>query len=341
MTHGSPVGDIGRHAPALLWMMDVRGHVEYVNERWIALVGAAPEEMLGRGWTAFVHPDDMAALDRDFSAALASGESYRGEFRMRHADGAFRWIVVCAEAERDEDGAVVRWFGAGNDIDAQRRAMDALQLLAESGATANSANDVDALLEGVTRAALAGLADVAFFDLIGADGWSRRVGAGAPGVPAEAIEKTLTFPTKFGQSNPISRAMTDVTVVHIAHVDEEFITASIADPLRRDAWRTVGIRSMIVAPMIVAGRRLGALTMMRTLSDRAFEATDVRVVEEGRAARGGGRRKHPPHRSGAARVARARAAVPRRRRFDAALDVDVRRRRRDGVAQPALARVHR
>jgi PAS domain S-box-containing protein len=99
-------------------------------------------------------------------------------------------------------------------------------------------------------------------------------------VPQAAIETTLSFPTRFGQPNPISRAMTDVRVLHLARVDEDYIMNAIDDPLRRDAWRSVGIRSMIVAPMIVAGRRLGGLTMLRTLSKQAFEASDVRVVEE-------------------------------------------------------------
>jgi PAS domain S-box-containing protein len=274
------IADIGRRAPALLCMMDARGNVEYVNERWTALVGAPAAAMLGRGWMAFVHPDDVDPLLREFGVALVSGAAYRGEFRMRHADGAFRWIEVRAEAERDERGEVIRWFGAGNDVDAQRRAMDALQLLAESGATANSANDVDALLEGVTRAALAGLADIAFFDLIGSDGWSRRVGAGAAGVPAAAVETTLAFPTKFDEPHPISRAMSEPRALHLARIDEAYIVSAIADPARRDAWRSVNIRSMIVAPMMVGGRRLGALTMLRTLTDLAFEVSDVRVVEE-------------------------------------------------------------
>jgi PAS domain S-box-containing protein len=280
MRRGSLVEDVGRRAPALLFMTDARGRIEYVNERWTDLLGSPAPALLGSGWMSFVHPDDLDQLVREFGVALVTGEGYRGEFRMRHGDGAFRWIEVRAEAERDERGEIVRWYGAGNDVDAQRRAMDALQLLAESGATANSANDVDALLEGVTRAALAGLADIAFFDLIGADGWSRRVGAGAAGVAAEAVEKTLSFPTKFDQPHPISRAMSDVHALHIARVDEAFILSAIADPARREAWRSVNIRSMIVAPMMVAGRRLGALTMLRTLTDRAFEASDVRVVEE-------------------------------------------------------------
>jgi PAS domain-containing protein len=91
---------------------------------------------------------------------------------------------------------------------------------------------------------------------------------------------TLAFPTKFDQPHPISRAMSDPKPLHLATIDEAYIINSIADPARREAWRLVNIRSMIVAPMMVGGRRLGALTMLRTLSDRAFEASDVRVVEE-------------------------------------------------------------
>jgi PAS domain S-box-containing protein len=125
--HDGLIADIGRRAPALLCMMDARGDVEYVNERWIELLGADGPALLGSGWMSFVHPEDVDSLVRSFGVALASGEPYRGEFRMRHADGAFRWIVLRAEPERDDRGVVVRWFGAGNDIDAHRRAMDAFE----------------------------------------------------------------------------------------------------------------------------------------------------------------------------------------------------------------------
>ena len=262
-------------------MADARGRLEYVNERWTEFLGVPTLALLGTNWMAFVHEEDLGQLLRDLVGARRQGEPYRGQFRMCHNDGAFRWIEVRAEAERDEHGDVVRWFGAGSDVDAQRRAMDALQLLAESGATANSAVDVQAMLEGVARAALTGLADISFFDLIEPDGDGRRVVVAVPAVPADAIATTKAFPPpQIGQSHPIARAMTESHAMHIARVDEEYISSAIEDPTRREAWRSVGIRSLIVAPMIVAGRRLGALTMLRTLTNRPFEAADARVVEE-------------------------------------------------------------
>ena len=275
------VEDVGRRAPALLFMADARGRIVYVNERWTDLLGVPVPALLGANWMAFVHTDDLDQLMQEFGVALVTGEAYRGQFRMCHSDGAFRWIEVRAEAELDERGEILRWFGAGTDVDAQRRAMDALQLLAESGATANSAGDVFAVLEGVARAALAGLADIAFFDLIEPDGTGHRVVAGAPEVAPWAIATTTAFSTsKFDQPHPIARALAESRAVHVARVDEAYLASAIVEPARREAWRAVGVRSMIVAPMIVAGRRLGALTMMRTLTNLPFELRDVRVVEE-------------------------------------------------------------
>ena len=282
MMRASLIEDVGRRAPALLFMADARGRLEYVNERWTDVARRAGVRLARQQLDAVrARGRSSRQLLRDLAGARKHGEPYRGVFRMCHNDGAFRWIEVRAEAERDERGEVVRWFGAGSDVDAQRRAMDALQLLAESGASASSAVDVRAVLEGVARAALAGLADIAFFDLIEPDGDGRRVVVATPDVPLDAIATIRAFPApKFGQTHPIARAMTESRAVHVARVDEAYITATINDEARREAWRNVGIRSLIVAPMIVAGRRLGALTMMRTLTNRPFEAADVRVVEE-------------------------------------------------------------
>jgi len=114
-----PIDGLGRFAPTLLCVTDARGNLEFMNERWMNVLGAPLSALLGSGWRSFVHAEDVETLNRDFRAALATGEPYRGEFRMRHADGGYRWIEVRAEPERDAAGSIVRWFAAGHDIDAQ------------------------------------------------------------------------------------------------------------------------------------------------------------------------------------------------------------------------------
>src|SRR5215470_2697754 len=55
-------------------------------------------------------------------AALATGEPFEAEYRVRRADGVYRWILARAAPLRDEQGNIVRWYAAGTDIEDRKRA---------------------------------------------------------------------------------------------------------------------------------------------------------------------------------------------------------------------------
>lgn len=273
--------ELGRYTPALLFTTNATGRIDYANERWAEVIGTDPEALLRDGWSAFVHPDDMHAIRRDWGAALQTGEPYRGQWRLRRNDGAYRWVEIRAEAERGPDGSIVRWHGAGADIDVQQRAMAAIELLEISGASASSAQDVPAVLECVARAALDGLADVSFFDILEPDGSNSRVIVASADIAAPVGDLIRHFPVPAPTDpHPIARSMRESRTVYVQNVDEAFLTEHILDPARREAWRVIGIHSLITAPMEVSGRRIGALTLLRTTTNNAFEPSDARIVEE-------------------------------------------------------------
>ncbi len=105
-----------------VWTATPAGVIDWVNERAIeyagsnALAGASP------GWASLIHPDDLAAADEHWQAAIISGLSYEGEFRLRRADGAYHWHLVRAVPQRDVSGRIARWIGTNTDIDDQKRA---------------------------------------------------------------------------------------------------------------------------------------------------------------------------------------------------------------------------
>lgn len=109
--------------PDLLWSNDARGETEWYNRRWLDYTGQTLQEAHGYGWLDAIHPDDRATSQRNFQAAIDSGQSLRHEHRMRGADGTYRWFLVQALPLRDEAGAVVRWFGAATDIHEERMAL--------------------------------------------------------------------------------------------------------------------------------------------------------------------------------------------------------------------------
>jgi PAS domain S-box-containing protein len=114
--------------PQLVWLCDSEGRASYVNPQWCEYTGLTPAETcdLQRvGQT--VHPDDLPALRATWHAAGVSGGLFEAEYRLRRADGTYRWFLVRAVAVKDSTGRPVQWVGASTDIDDRKRAEEALK----------------------------------------------------------------------------------------------------------------------------------------------------------------------------------------------------------------------
>ena len=118
--------------PNHVWAADADGALYWFNEQVHAYAGTSPGELDGTAWASIVHPDDVGAAGRAWEASLAAGTHYETEFRIRRADGTFRWFLVRAEPIRGLDGAVVRWIGTNTDIEDRRQAASQLERLNEN-----------------------------------------------------------------------------------------------------------------------------------------------------------------------------------------------------------------
>jgi PAS domain S-box-containing protein len=108
--------------PQQVWTAQPDGTLDYVNERALEYFGLAPAEAaLGWEWQRLLHPDDVPGCLERWQHALATGELYEVEFRLRGADGVYRWHLGRALPMRDAAGQVVKWFGTNTDIDEQKR----------------------------------------------------------------------------------------------------------------------------------------------------------------------------------------------------------------------------
>jgi PAS domain S-box-containing protein len=113
--------------PVMIWTAQPDGQLDYVTERTGAYFGMPTEQLLREGWQDVVHPDDLPEVGARWAHSLATGDPYRVEFRLRAADGTYRWHIGAALAQRDSAGQVTRWFGTNTDIEEQKRAQSAAQ----------------------------------------------------------------------------------------------------------------------------------------------------------------------------------------------------------------------
>jgi diguanylate cyclase (GGDEF)-like protein/PAS domain S-box-containing protein len=111
-----------------IWDWDLRANRVYFSERWKAMlgwgdqgIGTSPAE-----WFDRVHPDDLGRVQAKVEAALEGRVShFEDEYRMRHQDGSFRWVLGRGFAVRGPDGTAYRMAGAQTDV-TDRRAYDPL-----------------------------------------------------------------------------------------------------------------------------------------------------------------------------------------------------------------------
>jgi PAS domain S-box-containing protein len=109
-------------APQIVWTSDDAG-ATWFNPRWHDYTGLPPGGGLGGSWHAVVHPDDLPAAVERAAASVATGRDYETEYRLRRADGSYRWHI--ARAIRLPEGG--GWIGVATDIDDLKRAQGALR----------------------------------------------------------------------------------------------------------------------------------------------------------------------------------------------------------------------
>jgi PAS domain S-box-containing protein len=113
--------------PDILFTTDPDGTMNYINPRFYDLTGREPGSADGHGWMDSIHPADAGMVRTRWEQMVEIGHGFRGEFRLRMADGSYRWFITRARPVRDEDGRISRWFGSSTDVHEQKRAEELLR----------------------------------------------------------------------------------------------------------------------------------------------------------------------------------------------------------------------
>ena len=118
---------LARAMPNQAWTALPNGNLDWFNEQVYNYSGYAEGSLDGAGWAAMVHEDDITTAAARWAAALKRDETYENEFRLRRADGVYRWHLARAVPIKDEQDNVTRWIGTNTDIHDQKEAAEALE----------------------------------------------------------------------------------------------------------------------------------------------------------------------------------------------------------------------
>ena len=117
--------------PAYTWYAAPPGGLTFVNERSADYLGLAKDHPLrfgsdtGAEWDSHIpllHPNDQDETRRIWSECLSAGCPGEVSFRVRNAEGTYRWFLSRAEPLRAKDGTVLYWIGVNFDIEERKQA---------------------------------------------------------------------------------------------------------------------------------------------------------------------------------------------------------------------------
>jgi PAS domain S-box-containing protein len=110
--------------PDILFTSDSQGVIEYTNQRFYEYTGVPQGTAEQFRWAGAIHPDDMVAAAVEWPRLVAQGQPFQIEFRLRVADGSYRWFMSRAYPIRDGQGQVVKWYGSCTEIEEQKQAQE-------------------------------------------------------------------------------------------------------------------------------------------------------------------------------------------------------------------------
>jgi PAS domain S-box-containing protein len=117
--------------PQMVWSTLPDGFHDYFNARWYEFTGTPVGTTDGEGWNDMFHPEDQDRAWAVWRQSLDTGEPYNIEYRLRHFDGTYRWVLGRALPVRDERGAIQRWFGTCTDIHEQKLAYEEREVISQ------------------------------------------------------------------------------------------------------------------------------------------------------------------------------------------------------------------
>jgi PAS domain S-box-containing protein len=262
-----------------IWDWDLRTQEVVWSDRLTGMLGYATGEMTAsvENFLRLLHPDDVAKVQEAGQRYFRhEADDYQVEFRLRHKDGGYRWILSRGMALFDADGEPVRFIGAHTDITDAKQAEAAIRksgerwaILAQTTADLLVSRDPQAVVETLCRKVMDYLDCQVFFNfLVDETGQHLRLNAVGGVSPEEVLPASEL---KLGQA----------VCGCVARDGKRIVAESIAttDDPRTALVKSYGVRAYACHPLTATGgKAIGTLSFGTKTRDR-FTEDDLSLMK--------------------------------------------------------------
>ena len=109
-------GNMADAAPVMIWVSGPDMACTFFNKGWLTFTGRSMQQEIGDGWAEGVHPEDLDRCMAMYSSSFQARRSFQMEYRLRRADGEYRWLLDYGIPRFETGGTFAGYVGSCTDI---------------------------------------------------------------------------------------------------------------------------------------------------------------------------------------------------------------------------------
>ncbi len=276
-------------------MASLDGRILYANPSVRRLLGSTEGDVEGVALEELFGPDDRAFAAEVIWAAVRRDGRWHGVCRLHdRATGRPRNVRLSAFFLYHGDSSEPAAFAfTGHDIGEQRRAEQRLRTLVEAGPSLSNSLDYHQTLENLAELVVRTVATFCVIDVFSempgrVPRIERIASSHVERRRRDEVRQLARFlPSPGHPKHPVARILRDGASSLVETVDEAWLAGATISAEHANAVRALGLRSLLVVPIVAAGKLLGSLTCAladevrpRASLPRAYDAEDLFFFEE-------------------------------------------------------------
>jgi len=270
--------------PQMAFMAKANGERYYYNKRWYDYVGCKEGAFdWARDSKTFIHPEDWQQTIATWDKSVKTGEDYAREHRLRRYDGSYRWHLARAVAVKNENEHITSWIGTNTDIHEQRRQSENQDFLLQAAKELSKSLDYKKTLKTIARLCVPVVADWCSVDLLNEDGAFEQVTVAHidSGKIALAKEFRARNPVRLDdETSGVARVVKTGKFEYYPRIDDNLLESSIKDADTLRFMKSLQLHSVIVVPVNLKGKPMGAITLVASESGNYYSENDLSMAQE-------------------------------------------------------------
>ena len=268
--------------PQIVWTSNTAGETTYFNEQWFVYTGMARAQSGPTVWTQYVHPDDLPRVVAHREETLPTGGTFEVEYRLRAADGSWRWHLGRAVPIRRERGDIGFWVGTATDIHDRKLIEEQRAFMINAGDELSRTLDYRTSLANVAQLAANEIADWCSVHVVEEDGSIHEIALAHrdPAMITFARELQERYPpdpdSPTGAPAVIRRGEAEL----VPEIPPELLREAAIDDLHFELIEQLGLSSYMCVPLLGRDAVLGAITFVSSSPGVQFDADDLKVASE-------------------------------------------------------------